>query len=226
MSPRLRLRARTLATLTASPAEINEGDVEDTYVGTLQNTTTGSRFEMTDTAGGCFKLDGEDIVAGATLTDFNTAESHTITVVETNVACHGSPKSSDIEITVVAAVTGVERLPPVIEWQSSVADDPPTIGVVWGADTVAGDEADFFKSTDGVTREAWFTHTISAGDLTGDFTMAEMTALGDGVFQIDCEVNGGSPSNSFVLLISATPAGAHAVGNVTRLGLLGVMRSV
>jgi hypothetical protein len=90
----------TLNALTLDTDEIEGGYPEDTPVGSLQGVTSGSTLELTDDAGGRFKLDGEDIVAGETATDYDSATSHNITVRETHADGSNSPRDSVIAITV------------------------------------------------------------------------------------------------------------------------------
>jgi len=90
----------TLATLTLDTSTIDEGSAAPTLVGTLQGVTAGSSLSMTDTAGGRFALSGSTVVAGATLTDYEVATTHNITVREAH-ADAAAPVDSIIAITVI-----------------------------------------------------------------------------------------------------------------------------
>jgi hypothetical protein len=74
----------TLAALTLDDDTMVEASAEDTVVGALLGTSSGSTLSLTDDAGDRFKLDGLNIVAGPTATDYGTATSHNITVRESH----------------------------------------------------------------------------------------------------------------------------------------------
>jgi len=104
--------AASLNALTLSASTIEEGSAEDTVVGALQSTTGGSTLELTDDAGGRFKISGGNIVAGATATSYATSTSHDITVRETLADSANSPRSTVLSISVTeAAVGGTEGEP-------------------------------------------------------------------------------------------------------------------
>lgn len=92
----------TLKTLILDGDTIVEGSPEDTLVGSLLNVTEGSTLSLENNAGGRFKLDGTDIVAGATPTDYDEATSHTITVRETLAEASNSPKDTELTINVLS----------------------------------------------------------------------------------------------------------------------------
>jgi hypothetical protein len=101
----------TLSALTLNTDEIEEGSAEDTVVGALQSTSSGSTLSLTETAGSRFKLSGSNIVAGSVATDYGTATSHNITVRETHADASNSPRDSVIAITVTEVGAAVEPLP-------------------------------------------------------------------------------------------------------------------
>lgn len=100
----------SLDALSLDADEIEEGSAEDTVVGALQDTTGGSTLSLEDDAGGRFKLDGLNIVAGPTATDYGTATSHNITVRETLAEAVNSPRDSVISIAVTEAGGGPELM--------------------------------------------------------------------------------------------------------------------
>jgi hypothetical protein len=103
------LRQRTripLPALTLSASTIAEASAENTVVGTVLGLTdSASVASLTDTAGGRFKvvLVGSDYVvkAGATVTDYETATTHNITVRETRFGVH---RDTVLAITVTDVV--------------------------------------------------------------------------------------------------------------------------
>ena len=93
-----------LIALTLDADEIVSGSDADTLVGSVVGATSGSTLSLTDDAGGRFVLDGLDIVAGATPTDYDTATSHNITIRETLADSSNSPRDSVIGIDVLDAL--------------------------------------------------------------------------------------------------------------------------
>jgi hypothetical protein len=96
--------------LSLDNLDINENSAAGTTVGTLTGMTTGSTLSLTDSAGARFALDGNDIEAGATLTDYGTATAHDITVRETLVGSDNSPRDSVFTITVNNAAPVLSNL--------------------------------------------------------------------------------------------------------------------
>jgi hypothetical protein len=90
----------TLQVLTLSASSIPENSAAGTLVGAIQNLTAGSSLSLSDSAGSRFALSGTTIVAGATATNYESATSHNITIVETLTGATGSPKSTTLAITV------------------------------------------------------------------------------------------------------------------------------
>lgn len=95
-----------LVALTLDADEIVSGSDEDTVVGAIVGATGGSTLSLIDDAGGRFALDGFNIVAGATATDYDTATSHNITLRETLADSSNSPRDSVVTITVTDSGEG------------------------------------------------------------------------------------------------------------------------
>jgi hypothetical protein len=90
----------TLQVLNLSGGTITEGSAAGTVIGAILNTRVGSTLSLSADAGGRFALSGGNLVAGATATDYETATSHTVTVVETLAGAIGSPKSTVLTVNV------------------------------------------------------------------------------------------------------------------------------
>lgn len=86
---------------------ITENSAQNTPVGTLSSTPTGATFALSDNAGGRFQLvSGNQIQAGATPTDYETATSHNITVVGTRQG-ESLPKVIAITVTNANELTNI-----------------------------------------------------------------------------------------------------------------------
>lgn len=107
-----------LVALTLDADEIVGGSEDGTVVGAVVGQTSGSTLSLIDDAGGRFALDGTDIVAGATATDYDTATSHSITIRETLADSSNSPRDSVIAVTVTSALVA-----PVITGSVAISGD-------------------------------------------------------------------------------------------------------
>ena len=87
-----------ITNIALTPATLVEGSTEDDIVGTLTSTPAGATFALLDDAGGRVKLQGMNIVAGATPTVFADADSHDITV-------RGTRQSETFDKVITIAVT-------------------------------------------------------------------------------------------------------------------------
>jgi hypothetical protein len=111
--------AAALNALTLSANSITENSAAGTVVGAIQNRTAGSTLSLSDDAGGRFAISGSNIVAGATATNYETATSHNITIVETLAGAIGTPRSTTLTINVnnvfeaanLSALTGSLSVP-------------------------------------------------------------------------------------------------------------------
>lgn len=93
----------TLVTLTLSNDEVEEGSPPGTLIGVFIGKTPGSTITLTDDAGGRFAVSGNQLVTGATPTDYETAASHEIEWVETHPTATNSPNPGGAAITVLEA---------------------------------------------------------------------------------------------------------------------------
>lgn len=95
----------TLNTLTwASGGSISETASNGTQVGTLGGKTSGASYSLTVDAGGRFAINsstGVVTVANATLLDYETNTSHSITVRETLAGATNTPKDTVLSVSVV-----------------------------------------------------------------------------------------------------------------------------
>lgn len=89
-----------LNALSLDNLNIDDAAPEDTVVGNVINTTAGSALSLQNDAGGRFKLVSDVVKAGATPTDYDTAQSHDITIRETLAGAANSPRDSVIGIAV------------------------------------------------------------------------------------------------------------------------------
>jgi hypothetical protein len=89
-----------LQPLTLSANTITENSISGTVVGAVQGLTAGSDLILSNDAGGRFAYVAGNIVAGVTPTDYETATSHTITLIESLTGATGSPKSNSLTISV------------------------------------------------------------------------------------------------------------------------------
>jgi hypothetical protein len=95
-----------LVVLALSASTIPEGSINGTVVGAILNKTSGSSLSLSADGGGRFAISGTSIVCTSTPTDFETATSHNITIVETLTGSFGSPKSTTVTITVTDVAEG------------------------------------------------------------------------------------------------------------------------
>lgn len=166
----------TLQVLTLSASSIAENSATGTVVGTIQNVTSGSALSLSDTAGSRFAISGGNIVAGATLTNYESATTHNITVVETLAGATGNPKST----VIVIGVTNVFEQPNLIALVFSATTfltGQPASGTIIGAtagSTVTAASLPSGLTINGAARTwAWDgTGSIS----TGSFTLTETLA--------------------------------------------------
>lgn len=90
-----------LEDLVLSPATFVENSAEDAAIGTFTGMMdASSTISLSDDGGGAVKLDGDDLVVGATPTAVGTLN---IKVTETNVYGANSPHETEIAITVTGA---------------------------------------------------------------------------------------------------------------------------
>lgn len=92
----------TLYPLALSGYNLPENSAPGTIVGSIIGRTAGSDGGVLSvTAGSRFAISGGNIVAGATATDYEAAQSHSITITETLAGATGSPKATVLTINVV-----------------------------------------------------------------------------------------------------------------------------
>lgn len=111
----------TLSELTLSSTSVSESASVGATVGNLENVTEGSTLSLTDDAEGLFEISGESIVTAAAL-DYETAQSHDITVRETLSGASNTPNDTTFTITVTDVVEGSDTIAPVIS-DLVIADD-------------------------------------------------------------------------------------------------------
>lgn len=99
----------TLNALALDSATLLEGSPENTVVGSLINTSSGSTLTLIDAAGSRFKLSGDTIVAGPVGTSYSDG-SYNITVRESHADGNNSPRDSVITITITELVSGSDVL--------------------------------------------------------------------------------------------------------------------
>jgi hypothetical protein len=90
----------TLQILSVSPNNIDENSAPGVVVGAVQNLTATSTLTITDTAGSRFALSGNNIVTGATSTDYESATFHNITLHEVLAGATNTPRDTIIRINV------------------------------------------------------------------------------------------------------------------------------
>ena len=87
--------------LTLTAATFAANAAEDTAIGTLEGMQEeDSVLSLVDDASGAVKLDGNDLVVGATAT--TEAGTLNVTVRETNIYGSNNPHDTELEITVTA----------------------------------------------------------------------------------------------------------------------------
>jgi hypothetical protein len=94
------LEQPSLSALSLSASVLAEGSGPGTVVGVLLGKTGGSTLALVDSAGGRFAVSGNNLVAGATSTDFETSASHSVTVRETLADSPNSPRDTVLSVTV------------------------------------------------------------------------------------------------------------------------------
>ena len=90
----------TLNALTLAASTLTEGSAVGTVVGAIQGGSAGSTITIVNDAGGRFAISGGNLVAGTTLTDYETATSHQITLRETHPDGANSPRDTNLTITI------------------------------------------------------------------------------------------------------------------------------
>jgi hypothetical protein len=122
----------TLGALSLDVDEIDEGEPEDTVVGAVVGKSGGSTLSLIDTAGGRFKLSGNNIVAGATAPDYETATSHNITIRETHADGSNSPRDTVIAIAVLDIDDAPDTAPDAFEvgdWDLDAGDEEAEVTI-------------------------------------------------------------------------------------------------
>jgi hypothetical protein len=91
-----------LVDLVLAPATFVEASAEDTAIGSLTGMMAGSELSLIDDAGGKVKLNGSDLVVGATASA--VADSPlAVTVRETNLYGSNNPHDTALSVAVTAA---------------------------------------------------------------------------------------------------------------------------
>lgn len=90
----------TLANLGLSASSVQENTGQGVKIGDITGKTAGSTLTLTDSAGNRFALTGTSIYTGAVSTDYETNQTHTISVTETSTLAGNSPKVTNLTITV------------------------------------------------------------------------------------------------------------------------------
>jgi hypothetical protein len=95
------------AAILISGLSLAEGSAAGTTIGTLSvvNATGTPAFTLTDSAGDIVALDGSDIEAGATVSDYETATSHDFIVSVSGTTPAISARTFSLSITNVLEVT-------------------------------------------------------------------------------------------------------------------------
>ena len=92
--------------VTLTGASISEAAAQNALVGTLASAPVGASFVITDTAAGRFALSGDTIVRGPTALDFETNQTHAITI-EASLNGDVVSKTFTVSVTNVVEITNV-----------------------------------------------------------------------------------------------------------------------
>lgn len=95
-----------LSALRLQPNTVPEGSPPGTIVGTVMDITSGSTLSLSSDAGGRFVVSGNMIRTGNVTTDYETATSHSISIVETLAGAQGSPRFTTVTVGVLDVVEG------------------------------------------------------------------------------------------------------------------------
>jgi hypothetical protein len=202
----------TLAVLSLSNASINENSVAGTVVGGIQNLTSGSSLSLSVDGGGRFAISGTAIVAGATPTDYETATSHSITIVETLAGAVGSPKSTTLSIAVANlndtspsafSFTDVSSVP----LSTLQTSNTITIAGLGASDSataaISGDASSQLQKNGG----SWVSGPVTV--VNGDTLAVRHTSAGTNSASVNTTLTVGSTSDTFT---STTAAAAGSAG--------------
>jgi hypothetical protein len=183
----------TLQILAVSPNTVPENTGAGVVVGAVQNLTPGSTLTITDTAGTRFALSGNNILTGATATDYETATSHPITLHEVLAGATNTPRDTIVTINVSDVLEGTDLSAPVLTQTSAATTNPPewdsdfTGYILWDSGTNSGDK--HLMRWRRVNGGAWTTEAeqpLDAEMLTGGFTWPLLEAakpLAGGYFE-------------------------------------------
>jgi hypothetical protein len=199
---------------------INENSSAGTVVGSIQNLTAGSSLSLSADGGGRFAISGTALVTTATATDYETATSHSITIVETLAGAIGTPKSTTLTIGVVnlndtnptaftfTDVTGV----PLATTETS---NTITVAGLGASDTatasISGDPTSQLQKNGG----AWVSGPVSV--VNTDTLAVRHTSSGSNSVAISTTLTVGTASDTFTSTTTAS-VGGTAVTYDTRFG--------
>jgi len=96
----------TLGALTLAAPSVQEGTAADTVLSGILGKTAGSTLSIADSAGNRFAVSGTDLITGTVATDYETATSHVITILESLPGATNTPRPTNFTITVTNALDG------------------------------------------------------------------------------------------------------------------------
>jgi hypothetical protein len=122
----------TLNALSLDADELTENSPEDTVVGAIVGASSGSTVTLHADAGGRFKKSSNNIVAGATPSDYEVATSYEITLRETHPDASNSPRDTVIEVTILDDPDDTDTVPDAFEagdWSIAAGDEEADVTI-------------------------------------------------------------------------------------------------
>jgi hypothetical protein len=203
----------TLLALALSNSSIPENSGAGTIVGTILN-GQGGTFSLSVDGGGRFTIASGKIVATATATDYETATSHSITIVETLAGATGSPKSTVLTI----AVANLNDTNPTAFTFTDVTGVSPSAAQTSNTITVAGlgasDSASAAVSGDASSQlqkngGAWVSGPVTV--VNGDTIAVRHTSSSTAGTVVNTTLTIGTTTDTF----SSTTAGGTYLSGIT-----------
>ncbi|UTC28259.1 putative protocadherin protein [Brevundimonas phage vB_BpoS-Gurke] len=214
------LNVNELTSIALAGQSIAENSVPGTLVGVLSSTPSGATFSLTDTAGGRFAVSGNQLVAGATATDYEAATSHEIRVK----AVLGS---DELEQTFVISVTDVDESLDIVLTGASVTENSAP-GVVVGTLTSVPTGATFTLDANAGNRFALNgSNQIVTGSVATDYETATSHTI-----TVSATRSGVTVSEDFVITVTnvteitdITLTPSSAAENIAQGALVGTLAS-
>lgn len=154
-----------ITNITLAASTIAENSAPGVVVGALSSTPAGATWTLTDTAGTRFAISGNNLVTGATATNFEAAATHDVTV-------RGTLQGETFDKVFTINVTDVDEITDIALSAATVVS-ASAAGVTVGALTSTPGGATFALTDDAEDRFAIVGTDLVTGATPTDFATAE-----------------------------------------------------